>query len=666
MRYLLLVLLLCSSTLFFGQEREGAAKPDRPENFTEVGKVNSLNQKKRKDTVRKLTIKDYKIISYARDTTFLDTTLTVQKEYKHNYLRKDNFELLPLSNIGQPYTTLGYNFERSTLYPGIGARGKHFGYWELDDIYYYDVPTPTSDLMFKTTLEQGQLLDALLTLNTSQQLNLAIGFKGFRSLGKYSQNQAESGNFKFAASYKSKNNRYTFRGHYAGQNIENIENGGIADRSQFEDDEEGDFRDRSRIDVFLDDAENRLVGKRYFFDHQYKLVQERNDSLRVKPTSLTLGQEFNYETKFYQFIQDAQSDFFGQLLNENSGIDNNARLRAFYNKLDITFYNKTLGRLQGYINTYNYNYFFNSLLITEDGQEIQNQLTGTEIAIGGSYAKKIGGFVIEGNLAFNISGDLTGDIIDAKASYAFNDRESFNVKLHSSSRAPDFNFLLYQNNYANYNWQNTDTFDQERVSSLQAQLISPKWGTLTAKYSTLDNYTYFGLDETQGPIERGTENAFVNPFQEGNSVNHLKVVYNKEFKIGNFGLNNRIMYQNVSQTNEVLNVPEIVTRNTLYFSKEVFNKAMFVQTGITLKYFTSYNQNAYNPLLGEFYIQNAEEFGGFPLLDFFINAKVKQTRIFLKAEHFNSSFSGFDFYSAPDYPFRDFVIRFGLVWNFFS
>jgi len=574
--------------------------------------------------------------------------------------------LLPLSNIGQPYTTLGYNFERNTLYPGLGAKGKHFGYWELDDIYYYDVPTPTSDLMFKTTLEQGQLLDALLTLNTSKQLNLAIGFKGFRSLGKYSQNQAESGNFKFAASYTSKNNRYTFRGHYAGQNIENIENGGIADRSQFEDDEEGDFRDRSRIDVFLDDAENRLVGKRYFFDHQYKLVQQRNDSLSVKPTSLTLGQEFNYETKFYQFIQDAQSDFFGQLLNENSGIDNNARLRAFYNKFDVTFYNKTLGRLKGYINTYNYNYFFNSLLITEDGQEIQNQLTGTEIAIGGSYAKKIGGFAIEGNLAFNISGDLTGDIIDARASYAFNDRESFNIKLHSSSRAPDFNFLLYQNNYANYNWQNTDTFNQERVSSLQAQLISPKWGTLTAKYSTLDNYTYFGLDETQGPIERGTENAFVNPFQEGNSVNHLKVVYDKEFKVGDFGLINRVMYQNVSQTNEVLNVPEIVTRNTLYFSKEVFNKAMFLQTGVTLKYFTSYNQNAYNPLLGEFYIQNAEEFGGFPLLDFFINAKIKQTRIFLKAEHFNSSFSGFDFYSAPDYPFRDFVIRFGLVWNFFS
>jgi hypothetical protein len=24
------------------------------------------------------------------------------------------------------------------------------------------------------------------------------------------------------------------------------------------------------------------------------------------------------------------------------------------------------------------------------------------------------------------------------------------------------------------------------------------------------------------------------------------------------------------------------------------------------------------------------------------------------------------FYSAPGYPYRDFIIRFGLVWNFFQ
>ena len=52
-------------------------------------------------------------------------------------------------------------------------------------------------------------------------------------------------------------------------------------------------------------------------------------------------------------------------------------------------------------------------------------------------------------------------------------------------------------------------------------------------------------------------------------------------------------------------------------------------------------------------------------MDFFVNAKIQQTRLYFKLEHFNSSFTGYNFYSAPNYPYRDFSFRFGLVWNFF-
>src|SRR5690606_16990384 len=34
-----------------------------------------------------IDVKKYKIISFYRDTTHLDTSLTIQKHYKHNYLR---------------------------------------------------------------------------------------------------------------------------------------------------------------------------------------------------------------------------------------------------------------------------------------------------------------------------------------------------------------------------------------------------------------------------------------------------------------------------------------------------------------------------------------------------------------------------------------------------
>ena len=613
---------------------------------------------------QELTIRDYKIISYARDTTFLDTTLTIQKEYRYNYLRKDDFELMPFSNVGQPYNKLGVDFDRRNLYPLLGAEALHFNYMEMEDIMYYDVPTPMTDLFFKTTFEQGQLLDAMLTFNTSRRLNFSIAYKGFRSLGKYAFDQAESGNFRTTTNYITANGRYSLRAHIAAQDIETEENGGLLNREQFETGgEDNEFLDRSRIDVRFTDANNKILGKRYFLDHQYKLLRSNRDSTKVEATSLTIGHKFNYETKYYQFIQTANNDYFGNAF--LTDVNDKASLKTMFNEFNAEFFNTILGRLQGNISLYNYNYFFNSILIT-DTQQIDNRLKGEEIAIGAKYEKQIGGFQLKGDMKYNVSGSLTGSILDASASYRFNENNHLRVSIHSSSRMPNFNFLLYQSEYENYNWQNTAIFENQRVNNIQVNFDSGFWGSLMAKYTTLDNYTYFTLD-LDNPVDEGMELGNIRPFQEGNSVNHLKIKYNKEFKLGGFALNNTVMYQNVSQTNNVLNVPQLVTRNTLYFSSDVFKKAMYLQTGITFKYFTAYNMDGYNPLLGEFYIQNTESFGGYPLLDFFINARVKQTRIYLKAEHFNSSFGGnFDFYSAPNYPYRDFVIRFGLVWNFFS
>ncbi|TMM52229.1 hypothetical protein FEE95_21315 [Maribacter algarum] len=661
MKYILLVAFVMMGSFLFAQD-----SPPPIQESTPPSKPRSLDKKRAMGSEpSEITIKDYKIISFERDTTFLDTTITINKEYKYNYLRTDDFELMPFSNVGQPYNKLGVDFERRNLYPKLGAKAKHFNYAEMEDINYYSVATPMTDILFKTTFEQGQLLDALLTFNTSRRLNFSIGYEGMRSRGKYNFDEGESGNFRTTANYITKNGRYDLRAHIAAQSVDAEENGGITVRDQFESGS-SNFTNRVKIDVRFDSqrASNRILGKRYFLDHKYKLIKKQKDSSRAEKTSLALGHRFNYETKYYQFVQAQQNTYFGAGLLPS--INDRVNLKTMYNQVSLDFYNATLGSLQANVNLYNYNYAFNSILVT-DSQTIRNQLKGEEIALGANYEKQIGGFLVRGGIKYNLVGDLTGNIIDAAASYSFNEKHKMTVAFHTSARMPDFNFLLYQSDYLNYNWQNTATFKNERVNSLQATIDSKTWGALSAKITNLDNYTYFGINSN--PIvapEEGIENAIIAPFQEDNSIQHLKVKYIKEFKVGGFALNNTIMYQNVNQSNEVLNVPQLVTRNTLYFSTDIFKKAMYLQTGVTFKYFTEYNMDAYNPLLGEFYIQNTEKLGGYPLLDFFINAKVQQTRIFLKAEHFNSSFSKNNYYSAPNYPYRDFVIRFGLVWNFFS
>lgn len=93
---------------------------------------------------------------------------------------------------------------------------------------------------------------------------------------------------------------------------------------------------------------------------------------------------------------------------------------------------------------------------------------------------------------------------------------------------------------------------------------------------------------------------------------------------------------------------------------------MYLQTGVGFTYFTTYYSNRYNPLLAEFEVQTSEKTGDFPMFDYFLNAKVRTMRIFLSLQHFNASFTGYDYYAAPTQPYRDFSIRLGIVWNIFS
>jgi len=595
-------------------------------------------------------ITDYKIITVENDTIFADTTLTINKDYKFNYLRKDYFDLLPFSNIGQTFNTLSYNFSDDRLMPNVGARALHFNYKEINDILYYYVPTPFTELMYKTAFEQGQLLESMFTVNTSKQFNFSVGYKGLRSLGRYQHILTSTGNFYFSTNYKTKNGRYNLRAHLTAQDILNEQNGGIKDEDivNFESGNP-EFLDRSVFDPVFENAESFLKGNRYYFEHSYDLVQQKDS---ISQNVLRIGNTFAYEDKYYKFEQSSQNDFFGDAF-ISSGLRDNVSFQDMYVDVNAKYINNTIGvlKFQAAYNKYNYGY---NKVVTLNGNDITNRLKGNVISVGGEYQNRIGEFNIEGKFGLNISGDFDGNYLTGNAAYNLNDDIEISVGININSRAPNYNYLLYQSDYVNYNWSNG--FSNIEKKQLSFRLESDKLVNIEVDYSTINNYTYFGLSESD---------SLVKPFQFSGTINYFRLKLEKEIKWRNFALNNTIRYQKGIDGEGVLNVPEVVTRNTLYYSNHFFKKALFLQTGITFNYFTEYNMNAYDPLLAEFYVQNQTKMGGFPRLDFFINAKIRQTRIFIKAEHFNAAFTGYNYYSAPNYPYRDFAVRFGLVWNFF-
>ncbi|WP_452218437.1 putative porin [Lacinutrix undariae] len=597
------------------------------------------------------TIDLYKIISFKKDTTIVDTSLTIKKEYKFNYLRKDNFELISFSNIGQSYNTLSFNFKNTSTLPLFGARAKHFNYFELNDINYYSVPTPFTELMFKTAFEQGQLLDAFFTVNTSKQFNFSIAYKGLRSLGNYQNILTSTGNFRFTTNYHTKNNKYNMRAHIVMQDLSNEENGGLSDDDVLNF-ENGDpeFIDRSVFSPNFENAENILEGKRFHLEHQYQL-SKTNDS--INKGSIFVGNILTFKDKYYQFTQTNVDDYFGDAF-LSSNIKDKVKLEHFKASGFINYNSKLLGDLKVNLDYHNYNYGYDALVEIEDNLII-NRIKGSIVSFGGAYQKQINNFKLEGEFGLNISGDFNGNFLNASAGYKVNDDLSFNASLNSSSKVANYNHLLYQSDYLNYNWDNSSSYNNIETQQLAFNIASNKLINLTADFTRIDNYTYFIKNELD----------LIKSTQADNTVSYFRLKANREIKFGKFALDNTILYQNVSSGEEHLNVPDFITRNTIYYSSNIFKNAMYLQTGITLNYFSDYNMNGYDPLLSEFYVQDDVKLGGSPRLDFFLNAKIRQTRIYLKAEHFNAAFTGYNYYSAPKYPYRDFKIRFGIVWNFF-
>lgn len=593
---------------------------------------------------------DYKIISHQKDTTYIDTTLTIQKEYKYNFLRKDLFELQEFHNQGLPLNSLGYNFGNISNLPDIGFRAKQFPYLEVEDIKYYEVPTTTSEILYRTGLQQGQVLDALFTANFSERFNFSIAYKGLRSLGAYRRSLVSNGNFRTTTSYRSKNDKYQLRLHATSQDFFNQESGGLT-----EDDlvnfisEDPNFDNRANLDVNLDNAESFFKGVRFYVEHSYKLFGKK-DTTQVKNFSnLKVGHILNTETKEFSFDQTTTTEaIFGSASSANAN-SNRVESNITNNEVNLEFNSKyVLGRLKAKANLISYEYGYDTIL-NSNSEISKSKLKGTAVGIGAAWNAKIKNFQL--NASADLvpgSARLSGNTLKGEAVYEKDSIFSVKGSLLLNSKSPNFNTLLHQSEYDLYNWQNS--FSNVNTRDLGFTLQS-KWLNGSVNATNIDNYTYF--DENNIPK------------QFTNQVVYLKVKVNKEFKFWKLALDNTIMYQNVSAGSEVFRVPDLVTRNTLYYMDYWFKgDPMLVQIGTTFKYFTEYNMNAYNPLLGEFTLQN-NTLIGFPTFDVFFNAQVRRTRIYFKIDNVTSSLLEKNYFSAPNYPFRDFTIRFGLVWNWF-
>ena len=674
--FLVLTFFLLTSNLFSQSEEDIDGKPKAQK---EELKENS----EKKDF---LNLNEYKIFYLDGDYEIVDTSLTINKYYKFNFLRKDQFELLSFANSGHTYNKLSYDLIKESKLPDVGALAKHFQYFEIEDIGYYEVATPFTEIMAKSTFEQGQILDFLVSVNLSPNYNFTIAHKGYKSLGKYQNTRSRGNQFRFSSNFKSKKDLTNWKFHITSQNIFNQENGGLTpddiyffeqapdyfvldnsgnqillDDGSYEMINYDGYLDRSRLGAWIV-SESSLYSKRFFSDLRHKIVYNKDKGIDV----LTLAYQFTHEYKKLEYNDNNNSPFFGEFIGE--AIRDQSRFIKQENKL-LAFLNlNNLGKFSFSLSNISW---LNSFKLYEElTHEIPFEIDPNQQILTATFKKDVSDYSID----FYTTKSFKNNFFKNQSSLKIIGEPLKNLKFVLSGNiienSPNFNYIFYRSAYENYNWYN-DNLKNIKVSNAYLSLSLKELINISGEYSQIENYTFFKetTNQLNGEIDRM---RIVSVDQRNSRINYLRVKLKSNIGINKFNLINTAMYQKTDQElNEIndqltLNVPEWIVRSTMMFSTNVFNNSLYIQTGLTFNYFTKYFADYYNPLISEFVTQNYKQIGEYPRFDFFFNAKIQQTRVYISVEHLNSSFTGYDYYSDPFNPYRDMSVRLGLVWNFFQ
>ncbi len=707
MRINFVILLFFTHFIWCQQELIIEKDPDKVEESKNIKKdsLNILEKKRKKKKpsgifikpMSDVTIDDYKIMYLDGREELVDTSLSLEREYSFNFLRKDYFEFLVFPNMGEAFNKLGYDFHDQFFTPQMGARVKHFSYFEKSDVPYYEVPSAYTELFFKSTFEQGQFLDSSLAINTSPNFNIAVSFRGFRSLGKYSSSLGRSRQFRISSQYRSNNDRYRMRLHQATQSLENQVNGGLTNDSVYffenapnyvEADETGEpvldengnekivfydgFLDRNRLPTQIR-ADNILQGKRYFMEHNYKIIPFQKDSSAYKAS---IGYSSSLENKTYNFIQNRPNIYFFEKY-DTPNVNDSTTLKSLENKLFLHISDASIGNIKFDLYHHNWKYDNGYNDYTKD-TILSNSLNINRIASKVTWDKKLFGFSTKLMAYKSLNKDFSTDAFTVNLSRKI--FEDFNLEASYKYRSQplDFNSYLLESDFKEYNWENKNLLNQH-FRTRSVALFHNNWGSLKGEWTLINNYIFF---YNNTPLPSFNEKFKTVVFQTDESIDYMKIRFDQRFDFGNFTWANNIQYQKVNQQKKIdeilgdplaLNVPEWLIRSTFMLTSSIFNNSLFFQTGATFFYFTEFYADQFNPLLSEFVTQNNTKIGNYPRVDVFFNAKIQSSRIFLKLENVSAPIkhlininAPYNYYSGPFVPYRDFSVRFGLIWNFFD
>jgi len=503
------------------------------------------------------------------------------------------------------------------------------------------------------SIRTEQYLDLFHSRNIRENLNLGIKLRKIKSNGYYLKQGSNISNITSYISSNTKTGRYQVYSSLAYNSIVSIENGGVQNDSL-------NYSSRSialqSLPVYLEDAKNRMSLWGGKITQTYNFGPIRNistDTLIQKNKVIPISRlclELNYSKQTLNYLdQFPLSGYYENVFKDSA--QTNDKFSQEIVESDFSFalaeYLKN-GSTRKFIPKFG----IRNEIIAFETAEFVKSLTNTSAYL---YMKSTpnqilryavqASYFIDGYNSTNYKAHaLIGKIIFDSTKFV----SKLDLIGSVTNSNPDY---VYQHYYSNhFKWENK--FQEGQTLNLSIRFESKKLVNLSVSLSKMINYVY--LDSNIVPV------------QLTNDINLLSGRFNRLFHLGNFHLDAILIYQRVMKGKDVLGLPELFTRNSIYWGKQVFKRAMDLQIGFDVLYTTKYYGLSYQPSLNAFNFQTSKKMGDYPAVDFFINFKIRQARVFFKVDHLNYGLISGKYEYVPGYLIPGRTFRFGLSWLFIN
>lgn len=642
MKYFLLCIFFCGFSLSAQVVNKTDSNRVKPQDTLVIdsGRKDSL-------VIFKPTIYDYQYQTQFSEKKIFDTVFSQDKTFIFSqYNNRDNFGKIQFANIGSGFQSLVFEVNPEQNLSLLPTKKSYF-ILGINDIKYYDVKTPTTAFIYHNSVSSGAELQSTYTQNIGKNFNFAVEYMGLRSLGMYKHSLASNNNVVFSGHYTSKNNKYEAFAHYIHQNVNNEENGGVADISLFLDGN-SNFNNRLNLPVNLNSTDSRFGYRRYYFSQQFRPFASEKFPFKIRHTIFHQGNKYYYNQSAPEpYYFDKAADLIDYPLSSKKYSKN------LSNTVSVLF-DKENFKLDAGVRHQLIKFGIGTAL--PDSLNIPHELSENRIGAVGNLSVKLWNKIeLNSNLEFS-NGNEFGTFLRSQNLMKFEPVEGYfvNAKVNFQSSSPTFNLLMNPSVYKKFNYHLKNP-NNETITEIGGD-INLKWfkSSIFANYFRIDNYTY--LDA----------NAL--PQQSGSSLNISQIGGEATFSYGNFHLNPKVLFQGAIGNTDLLPMPNFVGRANLFWQSKAFKNAAEIQTGIKVYYFTKFASREYFPVLNEFILPNANSYsiGGQPIVDVYFNLKVKRMFFFIEAQHLDTTIMQNKSFTAPNYPIYDFRLNLGIVWYLFS